>query len=1741
LALQNDLLNDSSDISNDSFSNSRRSSNRLSGIKSNNTSIQFLRKSMSASKSPRQSLSSLEAIAAAEMNDSCFADADNKDRRNTINVNDLQWLNEEIGKENVSQSLDESNTMTASPSKTNSISSLDLSLSKPCSTLNSKMTNRDSFGLDQDSNALPAQFEEKESQGTIDARDLDLNLSNASCSKMASQEASTSSLSVDDNWLEAALNTCSAATEASAEKITSGKKRRSSVMRSEKKIRSSSKNNQLDTRRETIDNVAWLNAALETSTAGADENLDKSRRETLDAGWLDAALETSSVSAGNLNKSKRDTLDAALLDAELESSKASDASNLLASRVEDTIMDRNDRRETIDSFDRDWLLNEVGSCNESSMSSNSARNKSRVSSKHNRSRLSISSRNISKTSPSSARASMLSLSSPAEADDDIDNVSVLTMNTMDVAHQVHDLLEDEDMAVRHPKNHLDNDALNVSEMSFATVNTMDLMGAVQQAIEEEEQNRSMDADDMSSVVPLQELLRRPSLTPASNDSKRRNKRRTRSPAVNSTRSSPALQKVRVHSPASAVVASGKGVPRPNENSTVDEINDSLFQSPPSSTLTSAISTPVSMKDISSVIHSALTLGEPVVLRSCLSARKVRKNGPFSANKSVAFGSPNVAEFRKHSPTTSFTPLDRQQAKQLFSMQEHVEMDASAQDEVTIDNERILEEWDRLTNASEGNSSDEDVNDDIVLASSVPVADKENIQKHDTSLNMSRHRNRRRLSKLQPLLELEAEDQPSTTDSSAMQQSSACDVSCTVQLPATMSDLIAQNDVSVEPSSVFHATNMSAFSQEASRTVDIEQDLHELMQNIDAVKSTAPENRKNQSMEVSQEPSRTMDIEDDLQHLMSNINQDQLSQNSGDIFSEEFHPLRSAYGFRHSIEVESNDQEQETDYGRMPLRTSSILPATFRLSVGSVAASVASRESDLSEGVLQSIFGRRINSESVRVDSSSAMEEDESRYEDLGNSSKISDVSVSALQNSIPSKMSKKYGVSASSVSKSEFREDLERLVASQDVSVASSPAASHVSMILTTNDSNVSSNASTVQDNEENGMTGNINHNISFIDAKKRIIFGSAFKNPATVDISSISTQNNQLQSNTSFGSNVVVNQSNNALLQRLHALKEGARRNTLSQCMTPGVRNKQQSREFQRLSLQHQQLQLVQQSISMANSSSQKRRVSVMPSPIVPGAMDKSTVLLMDSSTADNMDVDEDEQMISEPSNLDLSCAAVQFDASMSLLKSSAANISRLSLLNASGSGHVPADTSISVYRVNEEIKANALLLFQVAQNLNQFLSTVDDSLQMVILQAAQETFAMAIKGLVLGFEHLDADLVFSAFQSQENERSAEEYVAMICDAVRDHPAPFNEERAAMALLGCSDWEKIWTNLLATAVFELSEALKQVQLQQSNKNDHNDVFSMDRNRTLDKMLDKRIGRRQSGSILELSASVAQAHSGTFSRFYSIEEYMQNINSPSNEGKDRIVESYVADSNAQQKQQQELGFRLDMWNKILNRMTFLQVREVFEDRLSVAAHLTDTVQLTLTFQLESDPATDLLLVKEVDSQLIVNGTTRSSSFSPNSLDLSQMNISGALVGVDESSDTRVCTAQENAIALAYFGEFLVPDLKQRQEQLQCVSDVPAFLSVVAAHVPVLRKMLCFVRVLHMVGGLVMVCKQSVDNSVFQLNMDHIDLREPISVDLRVLVATLQMPSVFKLLSEDSGQHGVVEVMKTLEIAQQYSQ
>lgn len=227
------------------------------------------------------------------------------------------------------------------------------------------------------------------------------------------------------------------------------------------------------------------------------------------------------------------------------------------------------------------------------------------------------------------------------------------------------------------------------------------------------------------------------------------------------------------------------------------------------------STPVGLKEINSVVKAALVTGEPFVLRSCLSARKTRPHSSImSANKSVVFGSPNVAEFRKHSPTTSFTPLDRLKAKQLFSMQEPAideEAVDNEQDEVTAENERILEEWDRLTNASEGNSSDDDddINkmDDAVVVTTQndtsDIPDKENVH-GGFNVSHSKSRNRRRLSKLQPLLELDNEP---VNDSSASQNVSACDVSCTVQLPDTMADLIALNDVDVSLS-VDHKTSIS---------------------------------------------------------------------------------------------------------------------------------------------------------------------------------------------------------------------------------------------------------------------------------------------------------------------------------------------------------------------------------------------------------------------------------------------------------------------------------------------------------------------------------------------------------------------------------------------------------------------------------------------------------------------------------------------------------------------------------------------------------------------------------------------------------------------------------------------------------------------------------------------------------------------------------------------------------------------
>ena len=101
------------------------------------------------------------------------------------------------------------------------------------------------------------------------------------------------------------------------------------------------------------------------------------------------------------------------------------------------------------------------------------------------------------------------------------------------------------------------------------------------------------------------------------------------------------------------------------------------------------------------------------LKSCLSTRKQHPAGmrfdldssatASAVKRNVIFGSPQACEVNKTSPTTNFTPLHHDHAKSLFSMavagSSISEGEDRPADPVTEENDRILAEWDRLSNAS----------------------------------------------------------------------------------------------------------------------------------------------------------------------------------------------------------------------------------------------------------------------------------------------------------------------------------------------------------------------------------------------------------------------------------------------------------------------------------------------------------------------------------------------------------------------------------------------------------------------------------------------------------------------------------------------------------------------------------------------------------------------------------------------------------------------------------------------------------------------------------------------------------------------------------------------------------------------------------------------------------------------------------------------------------------------------------
>ncbi|RLO08869.1 hypothetical protein DYB28_005419 [Aphanomyces astaci] len=91
------------------------------------------------------------------------------------------------------------------------------------------------------------------------------------------------------------------------------------------------------------------------------------------------------------------------------------------------------------------------------------------------------------------------------------------------------------------------------------------------------------------------------------------------------------------------------------------------------------------------------------LKSCLSARKAQPPPSSSPTptKSVVFGSPRGAEFRRNDPPTSMTPMCVLQTREMFPLDK---IDSDDDDDVTSENTSILDEADHFLDKEEENHS-----------------------------------------------------------------------------------------------------------------------------------------------------------------------------------------------------------------------------------------------------------------------------------------------------------------------------------------------------------------------------------------------------------------------------------------------------------------------------------------------------------------------------------------------------------------------------------------------------------------------------------------------------------------------------------------------------------------------------------------------------------------------------------------------------------------------------------------------------------------------------------------------------------------------------------------------------------------------------------------------------------------------------------------------------------------------------
>jgi len=360
--------------------------------------------------------------------------------------------------------------------------------------------------------------------------------------------------------------------------------------------------------------------------------------------------------------------------------------------------------------------------------------------------------------------------------------SIESVNTVDLVKQVGHLLGEEEVTGRVSMLSMEDGDMDTRRLTGLTVGTAEMDAFL---AETDDQTGRASFDTVDTADLMREVQAVCNDEPASVPTK---------PVKDETASPGLLEKIMTSSVA-VVTEEAKGG---NTNSSRRSSKGSSKKTTPTRTsrrLSGAapekLPSPEPEPELSPITDTVPVYKAPVdaaSVRGILSSKKAPKSG----RKSVVFGSPKACEFKKEEIVTRYTPMRSKEVREFFSMDPAPTMQEERDQEEgeTADNSAILDEWDRLSNASyaEGSGS-EDGGSPMSVGSIRPSP--------------------RRKSSVQRPMDYVNDDEPTTT----------------VQLPATLNDLLEDAEVNKGPEVLAEAADKE------DKTCELENDLGSMLKQL----------------------------------------------------------------------------------------------------------------------------------------------------------------------------------------------------------------------------------------------------------------------------------------------------------------------------------------------------------------------------------------------------------------------------------------------------------------------------------------------------------------------------------------------------------------------------------------------------------------------------------------------------------------------------------------------------------------------------------------------------------------------------------------------------------------------------------------------------------------------------------------------------------------------------------------------